>query len=373
MKSEKIKICYVVSSLANEGPVNVMYNIINYIDLSAFSITVVTLVPEKEHSRMDDFLKLNIELIQLSKENKTKGIIRKLISFRKLIKRINPNIIHSHCPRSLIFISVLSKKYKKAYTAHIFPGVQQIALYGRFKGKIIIKLSNFLMMRTDFPIACSESVSKEFLDHFGWKIKPISNGCSLDVWQKDIDTKLKIKKSLGLKEDVLYFLFIGRFSDEKRPKFLIDAFEKLENPKVNLIMLGTGPLFDNLNNKKNTQVRLEGFKTDILPYLIASDYYVSASQTEGLANTLLESMSVGLPLLLSNIPSHKGVISNCNEEIGLLFDNSDEVEFIKKINHLMSMQRDVVSENVLNEYTQKYTAKMMSKKHEIAYKTIVNR
>jgi glycosyltransferase involved in cell wall biosynthesis len=371
MKLDKIKICYVVSSLANEGPVNVMYNIINFIDLSIFKITVVTLVPEKEHSRMDDFLKLNIDVIQLSKQNQIKGMIGKAVSFGKLIKKINPNIIHSHCPRSLIYISFLPKKYKKVYTAHIFPGVQQIALYGRFKGKIIIKLCNFLMMRMDLPIACSESVSEEFLDHYGWRIKAISNGCSLDVWQKDIDEKLKIKKSLGLKEEAIYFLFIGRFSEEKKPEFLVKAFEKLDNPKIQLIMLGIGPLFDDLNNKENRHVRLEGFRTDILPYLKASDYYVSASQTEGLANTLLESLSVGLPLLLSNIPSHKGVISNSDKEIGLLFDNSNEKDFVEKINHLMSIPRDTLSENIINEYARKYTAQTMAKKHEMAYKTIV--
>lgn len=371
MKTEKIKICYVVSSLANEGPVNVMYNIINFIDLTTFKITIVTLIPEKEHSRMDDFLKLDIDIIQLFQEKRSKGMIGKLIFFRKVMNKIEPDIVHSHCPRSLIYVSLLSKRFKKIYTAHIFPGIQQIALYGNLKGNIIIKLSNFLMMRLDMPIACSESVSKEFSNHYGWDIKPIPNGCSLDLWQTDIDEKLKIRKSIGLKEEGIYFLFIGRFSEEKKPEFLIEAFEKLDNPKIQLIMLGTGSLFDDLKNKENLHVRLEGFKTDILPYLKASDYYVSASQTEGLANTLLESMSVGLPLLLSNIPSHYGVISNSDKEIGLLFDNSDEEDFIKKINDLMDIQRDMISENVRKEYLKKYTAQIMSKNYEIAYKTIV--
>lgn len=372
MKSDKIKICYVVSSLANEGPTNIMYNIINFIDLSTFKISIVTLVPEKEHSKMDDFLKLNIDVIQLCKVIPSKGMIGKLIFFRKLLEQINPNIVHSHCPRSLIYISFLPEKYKKVYTAHNFPGILTKILYGKYKGKIIIKLSNFLMMRMDLPIACSESLSEEFLNEFGWKIKAIPNGCSLDIWKMNIDEKVKIRNSLGLKQDAIYFLFIGRFSEEKNPEFLVKAFEKLDNTKIQLIMLGTGPLFNDLKNKENLNTRVEGFKTDILPYLKACDYYVSASQTEGLANTLLESMSVGLPLLLSNIPSHNGVISNSTKEIGLLFDNSDEADFVKKVNDLMGIQRDILSENVRNEYSKKYTAQTMAKNHEVAYKTIVD-
>jgi glycosyltransferase involved in cell wall biosynthesis len=85
----------------------------------------------------------------------------------------------------------------------------------------------------------------------------------------------------------------------------------------------------------------------------------------------LESLSVGLPLLLSNIPSHKGVISNSDKEIGLLFDNNNEKEFVEKINLLMNIQRDILSENVQNEYLKKYTAQTMAKNHEMAYKTIV--
>ncbi len=54
---------------------------------------------------------------------------------------------------------------------------------------------------------------------------------------------------------------------------------------------------------------MPGFKSNIYDYLKASDYYISASDVEGLANTLLESMTVGLPCVLSDIPSHKEVLS----------------------------------------------------------------
>ena len=45
---KKIRICYLVSSLANEGPVNVIYNIVKYIDFSRFEVSIVTFIPEKE-------------------------------------------------------------------------------------------------------------------------------------------------------------------------------------------------------------------------------------------------------------------------------------------------------------------------------------
>lgn len=64
--NRKIRLCYLVSSLCNEGPVNVIYNILQYIDYNKFEVSVVTFIPEKENSRMDEFEKLPIKIYQLS-------------------------------------------------------------------------------------------------------------------------------------------------------------------------------------------------------------------------------------------------------------------------------------------------------------------
>ena len=58
-------------------------------------------------------------------------------------------------------------------------------------------------------------------------------------------------------------------------------------------MLGEGPLWEDLK-EGDDRILLPGFKTNVYDYLIASDYYISASDVEGLANTLLESMTVGI-------------------------------------------------------------------------------
>lgn len=66
---EKKRICYLVSSLCNEGPVNVMYNIIKNIDFLKFEVSIITFVPEKETTRMHDFSKLH-DVFRISKQPK---------------------------------------------------------------------------------------------------------------------------------------------------------------------------------------------------------------------------------------------------------------------------------------------------------------
>ena len=64
----KINVCYIISSLSNEGPTNVLYNIIKYMDFDRFRVSLVTMIPEKENSRWEDFQRLNIRIVPLSSE-----------------------------------------------------------------------------------------------------------------------------------------------------------------------------------------------------------------------------------------------------------------------------------------------------------------
>lgn len=63
---KKIKVCYVISSLSNQGPPNVLYNIVKYMDFSRFDVFIITMVEEQKISRIEDFKALPIKVIQMS-------------------------------------------------------------------------------------------------------------------------------------------------------------------------------------------------------------------------------------------------------------------------------------------------------------------
>ena len=95
---KKIKICYVISSLSNQGPPNVLYNIIQYMDFSIFEVSIITMVPEQEISRIEEFRVLPIRIIQMSPD-KIQNPIAMFFTLKKSVERINPDILHTHCPR----------------------------------------------------------------------------------------------------------------------------------------------------------------------------------------------------------------------------------------------------------------------------------
>lgn len=362
----KIKVCYVISSLSNQGPPNVLYNIIKYMDFSKFEVAIITMVEEQKISRIEEFKKLPIKVVQMSPD-RTLNPIAMFMTLKRTVEFINPDILHTHCPRSMFLVPFLSKKYKKMETVHIYPGIQQKVMYGKLKGQIVIWLSNFFTKKMDDPIACSESVAQSYWDEQHYKMKAIPNGCSLPLWKEDKEQKAALRKQLGLNDNVKYFIFIGRFSNEKHPEIIIKAFEKLKNPKLGVVLLGNGELYDELKHHESDNIHLPGFKSNVYDYLVACDYYISASDVEGLANTLLESMTVGLPCVLSNIPSHKEVIAKTVQPMGYTFDNTNMDSLLKAIRNVLTLDVESTAKSIRDVFVRYYTAKHMSEQYQEEY------
>lgn len=367
----KIKVCYVISSLANQGPPNVLYNIIKYMNFSRFDISIVTMVPEPEISRLEEFKEFPINIVQMSPD-KIQNPLSMYLTLRKTVKKINPDILHTHCPRSMFLVPLLPKKYKKMETVHIYPGEQQRVMYGKLKGQIVIWLSNFFTKKMDEPIACSESVAQSYWDEQHYKMKAIPNGCSLPLWNGDSEEKAQLRKRFGLKDDVKYFIFIGRFSQEKHPEMIIEAFEKLNDPKIGVVLLGNGVMYDELKSRETENIILPGFKTNVYDYLIACDYYISASDIEGLPNTLLESMTVGLPCVLSDIGAHREVIAKTTQPMGYTFDNTSMDSLLTAIKKTMALDVLTTAKSIREVFEKYYTAKHMSEQYQEEYEKIMN-
>ena len=366
----KIKVCYVISSLSNQGPPNVLYNIIQYMDFNKFEVSIITMVPEQKISRLEEFKAMPIKVIQMSPE-KVQNPISMFLTLKENVTKINPDILHTHCPRSMFLVPFLPKKYKKVETVHIYPGIQQKVMYGKWKGAIVIALSNFFTKRMDEPIACSESVAQSYWEEQHFKMKAIPNGSSLPLWKKDELQKEDLRKRFGLKEEVKYFIFIGRFSNEKHPELIIRAFEEINDPNLGIVLLGNGDLYKDLKKHETDRIILPGFRTNVYEYLIACDYYISASDVEGLANTLLESMTVGLPCVLSDIPSHREVIAKTKQPMGYTFDNKDFNSLINAIRNVLALNYESTSISIRDIFSKHYTAKQMSESYQQEYISIM--
>lgn len=368
-----IKILYAISSLANEGPTRVLLNLVRHLDRQQFIPSVVTFTPEKESSLLAEFLALGIPVIQLHDPLQIGlvGILGRIRAFRRLLLHGDFKIIHAHCPRSLFFLVVVTPSYvKSAYTIHCYPDIQFKVIHGSLKGPLITAGANLALRLIDHPIACADSVAAEYLEKRGYTFPAVNNGIeSMDfTCYGDRNAALM---SLGLDPERRYLLFIGRLSAEKRIAKLVQTFFKIEKPPVDLVVLGAGPEEVSLRALSNTHLHLVGFHRDIRPYLAACDYYISPSATEGLANTLLEAMSAGMPSLLSDIPSHRFVIQKCSGFVAQIFDPASPESLLAGVKCLQEHESEYVRAGIRENFRVLFHAQAMTRGYEALYREML--
>ena len=66
------------------------------------------------------------------------------------------------------------------------------------------------------------------------------------------------------------------------------------------------------------QIHFMGKRADVALFLQNSDVFVSASDSEGLPNAVLEALACGCSVILSDIPQHKEIL-DCLPNCGKLF------------------------------------------------------
>ena len=78
-------------------------------------------------------------------------------------------------------------------------------------------------------------------------------------------------------------------------------------------------------------------------------------------------MTVGLPCVLSNIPSHYEVIAKTQQQIGYTFDNTQMDSMLKAINNILKLDYQSTSETIRNVFEKYYTAQHMSEQYQQTY------
>lgn len=106
-------------------------------------------------------------------------------------------------------------------------------------------------------------------------------------------------------------LLVGNYHKNKGHDLLIAAFEKAaqKDDDIELVIAGNETDSDVLKNiVQNTncqnRIHLLGFRPDVPALMQRSKFTISASYQEGLSGTVRESLSLGIPVLASDIPAN---------------------------------------------------------------------
>jgi glycosyltransferase involved in cell wall biosynthesis len=322
---------------------------------------------ESENSSFKDFINLGIQVISLNLSRSSYFLNGKK-QLKKTILELNPDIIHTMGVRSDYSVSSL-KIFRNIHvsTLHCFAREEYKYVYGKLVGSYLAKLQENAINEIKYPICCSftlENKYKKIVNNDN--LMTIQNGISFDktlVLTKEKKRAMRVKLGLPLEEEI--FLFVGRLTPHKNPELVISAFKKSNRPSAYLYILGDGILYDVVKKSviDDNKIISLGRVNNVFDYLSCSDYFVSASMTEGLPLAVIEAGMLGLTLILSDIPQHQEMFDDTH--LGVIFYSdfttntlSSIISSAKKINEMVISRYFIqrfTAEKMANNYMEIYT------------------
>lgn len=372
-----MRILYVISRLDQAGPVNQLYDLITNLPKDKYQGKVLTLQPEGEQSRINDFLSQGIEVSSLLISSKL-SFQKKVEGLNKEVEAYKPDIIHSEClPADLVVAACRGRGAKKVTTMHCdiytdYPILKRGAFSIPILPGLLVSLHQKSLKKFDLLIACSETLKKIYEERFS-EVCAVQNGISTKKFFYEEHTEDR-RKLLGLREDLPVVLVVGSLDERKNTEFIVRALKDATMDPAHpfqLVFLGEGKLLESLKRRTvGTGVIFRGKVSNVQEYMSCADIFLSASRSEGLPLVVLEAGCCGMKMVLSAIPQHKEIFENQEGEDVFFFEPEREEDLREKM--LLCLQKADNSKGISEYFCQRFGAERMAKEYREVYDTIGN-
>ena len=271
--------------------------------------------------------------------------IQAIISIYRYIQSLKINVVVGHTPKGGLLsmvASFIAGVPKRVYFRH---GLVYETSSG-LKKKILMfieRLSSFFA--TQVVCVSPYLLERSVRDRLTKPTKMIVLGAGscngVDVYGKFNPAKINLEKKKALRDklripkDAWIIGFVGRLTEDKGIKELLDAFRGFEKSNVYLLLVGPVdsrlPLPDQYLNqlKENERIIMTGMvNTDLEYYYSIMNTLVLPTHREGLGTCLLEASSMEIPIIASGFTGSKDAIVN---EITGLYTSLEGQDLYNKI------------------------------------------
>ena len=368
----KINILFIVPSMVVGGAEKVNLDILTYIDKDKFELHFIT--TDKSENIWTDLFKNYTENIYHLPELFHSSITYKKYILKYIEKSTIEVILISNSLYGYKIIPDIKKTFPDIRIIDLNHGESNITK-GSYLYPYISDYDRYFLKR----IVISEQLKNYFVDNYSIcpnKISIIRNGIDNKIFDKTKYAYNVFKKKFTLKDSDFVISYIGRLSREKHPEYIIEIANKIINndnkDNFKFFIAGDGYLYEKLINKivdyhLTNSVFILGKIYNVQELLNDTNVLLVLSETEGIPLTILEAMSMGVPVISTNVGAIPEIIEDGVN--GFLIESNDNqmcFNFIDKIYFL----KDNPEIGLLFEYSSKekiaseYSIERMIKSYE---------
>ncbi|MBN8235141.1 glycosyltransferase family 1 protein [Halobacillus kuroshimensis] len=313
------RILHIVGGMNRGGAETLIMNIYRKIDRSKIQFDFA--VSTKEECHFDDEIKALGGRIFYTDNPSISGLNSYKKSLKKILKLHGPFYgVHSHVHHFSGVVLHTAKRMgipiRLAHSHNTQDGRSSTLkrkVYRWYTRKLIFKYA------THLP-GCSKAACESLFGNDCWaddRVFVIPNAVDLLPFKNiNVDKiELRRKHNLPLKGPLIGH--IGRFSEQKNHKFLIEIFDEFlkDNPKASLLLVGNGDLKKDIENLVldkgiENNIHFLGVRDDVPEILSSLDVLLFPSLYEGLPVVLVEGQAAGVPCVVSDTITKEVDINN---------------------------------------------------------------
>lgn len=367
------RVLFVSTSTTVGGAEKTLYTLATLLDPKRHQVAgVVSVKPEGPYAAKLRQQGLHVESLNLTGTPRPADAAR----LAEAITRLRPDIVHA-----VMFKAIQLCRLAKPKVPFAFKLVSSPRVHYRTRSIWTLILDRALKNRDDLLIAECDA-SRDFLvRRLGYapaKVRTIRNGVDLAGWPVSKVDRQKRRLELRLGAGDVLVGAVGRLDKQKGFTWLIDAMSRLKKTSLRCVILGEGPERPRLEaqirkHELETCVWLYGEKPDIVTWLSAFDIACLPSLWEGLPNSLLEAMALGLPVVASAVDGVPEVVEN--GRTGVLVPPASPAALAKALKDLAAdpERRAALGSAAHAAVMEKFTVRRMMDEYQDAYADVVSR
>jgi glycosyltransferase involved in cell wall biosynthesis len=244
---------------------------------------------------------------------------RSFLHCHRLLRRLKPDIIHTHGGTAGVVARVVSIGSFKGKRIHTYHGLHYLHERGKLRNRVFCLADRILRRATDRLVCVAES-DRVLGKRFGVvdPSKTVLIRPAIDVHQ----FKVRDVQDARRRDERFVVGTIGRMHVQKGHRYLLDAavLVRRDAPEVVFSIVGEGELRVELEKiirdlELQSVVVLHGARTDTSEVLASFDCFVLPSLWEGLPIVMLEAMASGVPVVATDVDGVREAVENGKEAL----------------------------------------------------------
>lgn len=239
----------------------------------------------------------------------------------------------------------------------------------------------FLFKRMNGNLTVSADLGRRMEQAFGLgqTFHPILNGVDTKKFHPQPSVRAAQRVSLGFSDEHIVVGTVGRLVEIKNYPMLIESFAQLYegNSQLRMVFCGDGDqraALEALVSEKGLEsvVLFTGRISNVADVMQAFDVFALSSDMEGLPNTLLEAMAVGVPAVVTDVGGSREVLPPGS---GVLVPPQSVQEFVAALGMLVNqpLVRRGMAEHALAHVRECFTLQKMADQYYDYYRSLLNR